>query len=104
MNRRQMILTLGSAAAGSVLSTRLVEAAFGQNGALTTQSTALNSIAGVDRVVMSKGKTYLNGWVGYGQPRRARRRPRGRHTDTPTPEPPGPPPTAKWTKVSGPAW
>jgi len=99
MNRRQALITLGSAAAGSVLSTRLVEAVFQQNGALTTQSTALNAIAGVDRVAMSKGKTYLNGWVGYGQPRRGGG---GRATPTPPPEPPGPPPTARWSKVSGP--
>jgi hypothetical protein len=99
MDRRKALITLGSAAAGSLLSTRLVEAVFQQNGALTTQSTALNSIAGVDRVVMLKGKTYLNAWVGYGQPRRGGG---GRAAATPTPEPPGPPPTAHWSKVSGP--
>jgi len=32
MNRRQMLRTLGTVAAGSVVSTRLIEAAFGQNG------------------------------------------------------------------------
>ncbi|HEX5069822.1 MAG TPA: hypothetical protein VFV78_06360, partial [Vicinamibacterales bacterium] len=101
MDRRKALITLGSAAAGSLLSSRLVEAVFQQNGALTTQSTALNAIAGVDRVAMSKGKTYLNGWVGYGQPARGRGG-AGRAGATPPPEPPGPPPTARWTKVSGP--
>ena len=101
MNRRKALITLGSAAAGSLLSTRIVEAVFQQNGALATQSTALNAIAGVDRVAMSKGKTYLNGWVGYGQPRRGGAG-RAGATPTPTPEPPGPPPTAQWSKVSGP--
>jgi len=101
MHRRQALLTLASAAAGTLVSTRLVEAVFQQNGTITAQSTALNAIAGVDRVVMSKGKTYLNGWVGYGQPRRGGAG-RAGATPTPTPEPPGPPPTAKWSKVSGP--
>jgi DUF1680 family protein len=101
MNRRQMLLTLGSAAAGSVLSTRLVEAAFGQNGALATQSLPLSSAAGIDRVVMLKGKTYLNGWVGYGPAPRPGRGGGGRAGAAPV-EPPGPPPNAAWTKVSGP--
>jgi DUF1680 family protein len=101
MNRRQMLQTLGTVAAGSVVSTRLIEATFGPNGVLAVQALPLNSVAGVDRVVMSKGKTYLNGWVGYGQPTRGRGG-AGRAGATPPPEPPGPPPTAAWSKVSGP--
>jgi len=34
---------------------------------------SLTSIAGQDRVVMLEGKTYLNGYAGYGQPRRGGR-------------------------------
>ena len=36
------------------------------DGVLAAQALPLNATAGVDRVVMLKGRTYLNGWVGYG--------------------------------------
>jgi len=102
MTRREWLAALGSAA-GSIVATRVVEAAFGEAGTLAVQSQPLNSLAGVDRVVMLKGRTYLNGWVGYGQPPRpGRGGGRGAAAATPPAEPPGPPPTGAWSKLSGP--
>ena len=63
-------------------------------------NTALTAIAGPDRVVVLPAKTYLNGWVGYGDPpRRERRR------NEPPPQPPanpGPAPSVSWRKDAGP--
>jgi DUF1680 family protein len=102
MTRREWLAAFGSAA-GSIVATRVVEAAFGEAGTLAVQSQPLNSLAGVDRVVMLKGRTYLNGWVGFGQPPRpGRGGGRGAAAATPPAEPPGPPPTAAWSKLSGP--
>ncbi len=71
-----------------------------QAGATPQAGSELNAIAGPDRIVVMPGKTYLNGWVGYGSPpRRERRR---NEPATPPPPPPGPPPTATWTGESGP--
>jgi DUF1680 family protein len=59
----------------------------------------VNAIAGVDRVVMKHGKTYLNGWAGYGTPPRPGRGGRG---GAAAPSPTGPAPKTTWSKVSGP--
>lgn len=64
-------------------------------------SAALTAVGGVDRVVMSTGKTYLNGYAGYGEPPRPARGAR-RGQVTPPPANPGPTPTAAWSKDSGP--
>jgi DUF1680 family protein len=102
MTRREMLGTMGTVAVGSIVATQLVEATFGETGVLAAQATPLNAVAGVDRVVMLKGKTYLNGWVGYGQPPRPGRG-GGRNAGAAAPPAPtGPAPTAEWTKVSGP--
>src|SRR5262245_7655367 len=103
VTRREMLGTMGAVAAGSVIATQLVELTFGDGGVLAAQATPLNAVAGVDRVVMLKGKSYLNGWVGYGQPPRSGRgggRNAGAGAAPATP--PGPAPTAEWSKVSGP--
>src|SRR6185295_12462366 len=103
MTRREMLGTMGTAAVGTVVASQLLELTFGQDGVLAAQATSLNAIAGVDRVVMLKGKTYLNGWVGYGQPVRAGRGGgRGANAAAAPPEPTGSAPTAQWSKVSGP--
>ncbi|MCC7175765.1 MAG: glycoside hydrolase family 127 protein [Bryobacterales bacterium] len=66
------------------------------------QGAPLNAAAGVDRVVVLPGKTYLRGWAGYGDPPRAFRGP-GAQAPPAAPLPPGgPPPTTAWTKESGP--
>src|SRR5271166_2044942 len=59
----------------------------------------LNGIAGIDRVTVLQGKTYLRGWAGYGNPPGAVR---GRGPAAPAPVPSGPAPTATWSKASGP--
>jgi hypothetical protein len=62
--------------------------------------TSLTAIAGPDRTVVLPGRTYLNGWVGYGQPPRLERR----RNEPPVPPaaPSGPAPKSSWSKVSGP--
>jgi len=63
-------------------------------------NTALTAIAGPDRVVVLPAKTYLNGWVGYGDPPRRERR---RNEPPPQPPPnPGPAPAVGWSMDSGP--
>src|SRR4029079_13806268 len=58
-------------------------------------------VAGVDRVVVLPGKTYLRGWAGYGDPPRREPR-RGAAADSTPPAPVGTPPTVRWSKRSGP--
>jgi hypothetical protein len=60
----------------------------------------LTAVAGPDRTVIIPAKTYLNGYVGYGDPPRPGRGPRGQAAAPPAP--PGPPPAAKWSVESGP--
>jgi DUF1680 family protein len=109
LTRREALAVAGKAAAVTVVAGSVVELALGEGGALSAQaaqaaqtpSTALNAVAGVDRVVMKSGKTYLNAWMGYGEQRRGRQGGRGAAAAAPAP-PPGPAPTAMWSKVSGP--
>ncbi len=70
----------------------------GKAFALTSHAEPVNAVAGVDRVVMKHGKTYLNGWAGYGAPPRPGRGGRGAAPPAPT----GPTPRTTWSKVSGP--
>ena len=67
--------------------------------AVSAEAAPLNSLAGVDRVTILPGKTYLRGWTGYGDPPRSNR-PRGSQPEAP-PET-GPATTALWSKESGP--
>src|SRR6185436_18071431 len=92
LTRREMLGTMGAVAAGTVVATSLVEAAFGESGVLAAQATPVNAVAGVDRVVMLKGKTYLRGWTGYGLPPGGGRRGGGggRGAAPPEPAPTGP--------------
>src|SRR4051812_35974405 len=97
MTRREMLERLGMVA--------VVSAAAGPlTGGLTVsaQTLPLNAIAGVDRVVMKGGRTYLNGWAGYGEPTRRGRGARGAAAPVSPPEAPGPLPATTWSKVSGP--
>jgi hypothetical protein len=71
-----------------------------QPSASPQQNMVLTAIAGPDRIVVLPSKTYLNGYVGYGDPPRRERR---RNEPTPPPPPnPGPTPIAGWSKVTGP--
>ena len=98
MTRRDMMKKTGMVAVVSAVSGPLADR-------LTVSAQALpdtlNAIAGVDRVVMKGGRTYLNGWAGYGEPPR-----RGRGARGAAPAPPaenlGPAPSTTWSKVSGP--
>src|SRR3954466_1308422 len=70
--------------------------------AILSGSETPNSLAGVDRVVVLPGKTYLRGWAGYGHPPQPHRR----GPDAAPPDPPARalPATAvtTWTRESGP--
>ncbi len=77
-----------------------------QKSAAASATTAtLSVVAGVDRVVVLPGKTYLNGWAGYQGPEQPGRRGRRRRPEAevaPAPAPTGPAPTVAWSKESGP--
>lgn len=57
----------------------------------------LRGIAGLDRVAVLPGKTYLKGWAGYGDPPKPARGPQG----APPPDP-RPAPAVVWSKAQGP--
>jgi DUF1680 family protein len=101
MNRREMFGAVGkavtAAAIAPVFHTAILSCAHAAGEA------PLNTVAGIDRVTILSGKTYLRGWAGYGDPPRAER-PRTAQTPAPaTPPPPtGPAPVAAWSKESGP--
>jgi DUF1680 family protein len=101
MNRREVFGAVGrmvtAAAMTPVIQTAIVSCAMADEA-------PLNAIAGVDRVTIQPGKTYLRGWAGYGDPPRPER-PRGPQaapSPTPSQAPAGPAPTAIWSKESGP--
>ena len=73
--------------------------------AMADEPAPLNGIAGIDRVTVLPGKTYLRGWVGYGDPPRRQRPgrgPDGQPLPPPPPPPTGPATTVTWNKASGP--
>jgi hypothetical protein len=99
ISRRDLFGVVGKAAAASVALAPLVGSAI-VSGAAAAEDAPLNGIAGIDRVTVLPGKTYLRGWAGYGDPPRPARPVRGAQ-----PEPPpetGPAPTVAWSKDSGP--
>lgn len=95
MTRRDMMRKTGMVAVVSAVAGPL-----GDSLTVSAESLPLNAIAGVDRVVMTGGRTYLNGWAGYGEPPR---RGRGaRETAPVAAENPGPAPVTTWSKLAGP--
>ncbi len=100
LTRRALLATAGKATIVALAAPCLdlaagADAAFGAEA----QAPALNAVAGVDRVVMQHGRTYLNAWAGYGAPpQRGRRLPPGAQP----PPPLGPGATFRWSKRSGP--
>ncbi|HEV3196320.1 MAG TPA: beta-L-arabinofuranosidase domain-containing protein [Bryobacteraceae bacterium] len=94
LTRRELLAVAGKAA---VIQTAIVSCA------TAADDVPLNSVAGIDRVTIQPGRTYLRGWAGYGDPPRAER-PRGpQAAQTPPPPPPtGPSATTLWSKESGP--
>jgi uncharacterized protein len=102
LSRRAMLGVLGKSAAASVALPPMLRAMILPAAADAPAPTTapLNGVAGVDRVVVLPGKTYLRAWAGYGDPPRpAPRRPAA---DSTPPAPSGPPPTVRWRKRSGP--
>ena len=99
ITRRELLEAAGKVAAFTVVATPVMGAL---GGVFTVSAQAqpqpLTAIAGIDRVVMKTGKTYLNGWAGYGAPPRPGRQGGGggrgaAAAPTPPPAPPGPAPT-----------
>src|ERR1035437_6204741 len=93
-----MLGRTGQAALGSVVLTPLIQGAI--LSCASAAETGLKGVAGIDRVTILPGKTYLRGWAGYGDPPRSNQN-RGRQ-DTPPRALDGPAHTAIWTKDSGP--
>src|SRR5262245_15452733 len=85
--------------AGSVVMPPLIQSAI--LSAASAAETGLKGVAGIDRVTILPGKTYLRGWAGYGDPPRSNQN-RGRQETPPPPPPTGPAYTSLWTKESGP--
>jgi uncharacterized protein len=92
LTRRELLQRFTASVLVSAVATPI-----GKALALTSHAEPVNAVAGVDRVVMKHGKTYLNGWAGYGTPPRP-----GRGRGGAAQAPAGPAPRTKWTKVSGP--
>jgi len=100
MTRREMLEAVGKVAAVSVVLPPFLPDFLG-HGRLPMQDIPLGAQAGPDRVVVLPGRTYINGWAGYGLP--PNQRPRRRRGEPEAPPPPtGPEPKLTWTKESGP--
>jgi len=97
ITRRDMMKRTGMVAVVSAVAGPL-----GDGLTVAAEALPLNAIAGVDRVVMKGGKTYLNGWAGYGEPPRRARSNAPRNAEPAPAENPGPAPATTWSKVSGP--
>jgi uncharacterized protein len=65
MSRREMLGTVSKAAAASVVLTPLMQNLV-ISCAMAADEPALNAIAGIDRITVQPGKTYLMGWAGFG--------------------------------------
>lgn len=86
--RRELLSSIAAAAAAPGIAT-----------AQTPETPSLRVEAGVDRITVLRGKTYLRGWAGYGQRPRARD-PWAKQPRQPAPAEPGT--KFEWSKVSGP--
>ncbi len=101
LSRRELGGTLAKAA---ILPPLLRSAILSCSAAETAP--ALNSVAGIDRVTVQPGKTYLRGWAGYGDPPSTRPRTQGQAQGAQNQEAAPPPesrpaPGVTWSKVSG---
>ena len=99
ISRRQLFGAVGKVAAAAAAAP-LVHTAI-LSCATAADEAPLNAIAGIDRVTILSGKTYLRGWAGYGDPPRADR-PRNPQAPPPPPPPTGPAIGKTWSKESGP--
>ena len=96
LSRRKLLGTMGKAAATSAIA-----GPFLQTAILSGVETP-NSVAGVDRVVVLPGKTYLRGWAGYGDPPQPQRRGPGAPASPPPTQALPATATTTWSKESGP--
>ncbi len=101
LSRRELAGTLAKAA---IVPPLLRSAILSCSAAETAPG--LNSVAGIDRVAVQPGKTYLRGWAGYGDPPSTRPRNQGQGQGAQNQEAPAPPetrpaPRVTWSKVSG---
>lgn len=98
MNRREVFGAVGKAMTAAALVPGLQTVIV--SCAMAADEAPLHAIAGVDRVTILPGKTYIRGWAGYGDPVS----PRGPQAanPVPTPAPAGPEPAVAWNKQSGP--
>ncbi len=100
MTKKASIVILGMLALGTSFMISRVLSHPQLSGQESKSTQDLKAVAGPDRIVILPAKTYLNGWVGYGNPpRRDRRR---NEPPAPAPVNSGPTPKATWTKESGP--
>ncbi len=98
LSRRRMLSRAGQVALGSAAAPLFQTAIL---SCASAAETPVKSVAGVDRVTILPGKTYLRGWAGYGTPPQSNvnRRPR----EAPAQPAPGDPtPAVAWSKLSGP--
>ena len=66
MSRREMVSSIGKAAAATAVLSPLLRNVI-VTGAIAGDAASLNAAAGVDRVTVLPGKTYLMGWAGFGE-------------------------------------
>src|SRR6266849_6074759 len=99
ISRRKMLGAAGTAAA--ITATPLLQSVI-VSCAMAADEAPLNSVAGLDRVTILPGKTYLRGWAGYGSPPKTPVRVRGAQAAPPPATPTGPAFTTMWSKESGP--
>ena len=101
ITRREMLGSVGKSAAAIAIMPALQATIFAQSTSVGAPHAAINGVAGVDRIVVLPGKTYLRGWAGHGEPPQRGPR-RGAAADSTPPAPEGPPPKVRWSKQSGP--
>jgi hypothetical protein len=102
LTRRTLLATAGKATVVAMAAPFVDLASAEQAGAAAQTATPpLTTIAGVDRVAMRHGKTYLQAWAGYGAPPQRGRRPSA-GTEQPAPPPLGQGAKLRWSKRSGP--
>jgi DUF1680 family protein len=112
ISRRAMLGTVGKAAVAAAILQPVLDTMILPDSALAAGASPLarphgegapvTGDAGVDRVVVLPGKTYLRGWAGYGEPPHPGRwRPR-RDADSTAVVPTGPTPKIRWRRKSGP--
>jgi len=94
ISRREMLSNVGKSAAAMAIMPALQAKIFAQTPGVesVTHRAPVNGIAGVDRIVVLPGKTYLRGWAGHGEPPQRGPR-RGPAADSTPSVPDGPPPT-----------